>query len=414
MKAPLRVFAVEAQTGPFGSQLHADEYIEDGVPVINPSNIKDGRLIPNRHATVSKSTSERLAVHRLRQGDLVFARRGELGRSAIVPIDATGWLCGTGSIRVRVDFKKLYPRYAGYALQSEETRGYFSRLAVGSTMENLNTSIVLGTPIPVLPLEEQRRIAEFLDAETAHIDALSMRRASQIGLLLGSEESLIAETLERFPGRATRIKHVTNRITSGPRGWGDLVAETGSLFLRITNIPRRGVTLDLRDSLYVDAPPGPERERSRTQAGDVLVSITADIGSVALVDERGSNGNISQHVALVRPMPAACNSQWLAYALKSARSRQSLRMNSYGGTKAGLGLGEVANLVVNVPSLSEQKESATQIDRALTQHEKLRATMARQLSLLNERRQALITAAVTGQFDVSTASGRNVTEGVSV
>ncbi|MEF9907720.1 restriction endonuclease subunit S [Streptomyces sp. P9-A2] len=410
--APLKIFSVDAQTGPFGSQLHADEYIEDGVPVINPSNIKDGNLVADRQITVTNSTAERLAMHRLRVGDLVFARRGELGRSGVVSEEAEGWLCGTGSIRVRTDPRKLDSHFAGYALQSYETRSYFSRLAVGSTMDNLNTSIVLGTPIPLLPLETQHRIADFLDTETVRLDGLLTHRAQQMALLQESDKSTITETLDRTGGQPTRLKHLATKITSGPRGWGDLAAESGSLFLRITNIPRRGVRLDLRDSLYVAAEPGPERERSRTQVGDILISITADIGSVALVDERGANGNVSQHIALIRPIPATC-SQWLAYALKSARSRQTLRMNSYGGTKAGLGLGDIANLVLDVPSLAAQEEAAARITDTLSQRETLHRAMSEQITLLKERRQALITAAVTGQFDVATASGRNVTEGVA-
>ncbi|WP_371631126.1 restriction endonuclease subunit S [Streptomyces sp. NBC_00341] len=262
------------------------------------------------------------------------------------------------------------------------------------------------------PIEEQRRIADFLDAETARLDALTTLRSQQIALLQASLESVTTEAIDASPGRSVRLKYLTKKITSGPRGWGELTVNSGSPFLRITNIPRQGITLDLRDLLYVDAPPGPERERSRTQINDVLVSITADIGSVALIDERGKDGNISQHVALVRPADGLCDPHWLAYALKSTRSRQALQMNSYGGTKMGLGLGDVANLALNVPSLATQQSTAMQITRSLDRRNALQVALARQGQLLKERRKALITAAVTGQFDVSTASGRNVTDGV--
>src|SRR5271157_5179859 len=89
------------QTGPFGSQLHASDYQPNGTPVINPCHMDEGRLSPDRACAVGASKAAELRRHRLQSGDIVFARRGELGRCALVTPQEEGWLCGTGSLRMR-------------------------------------------------------------------------------------------------------------------------------------------------------------------------------------------------------------------------------------------------------------------------------------------------------------------------
>ncbi|MDD3858428.1 MAG: restriction endonuclease subunit S, partial [Methanoculleus sp.] len=99
----LGLISESLQTGPFGSQLHSSDYIEDGIPIINPSNIQDGTIVPDPKCTIDDKTLKRLIRHRLTAGDIVFARRGDMGRCACITREAEGWLCGTGSIRIRLN-----------------------------------------------------------------------------------------------------------------------------------------------------------------------------------------------------------------------------------------------------------------------------------------------------------------------
>ena len=96
----LRFLAQELQTGPFGSQLHAQDYVTDGVPLINPSNIQAGQLIADPNNTVDESTFVRLGHHHIVAGDIIVARRGELGRCAVASLSNQGWICGTGSLQI--------------------------------------------------------------------------------------------------------------------------------------------------------------------------------------------------------------------------------------------------------------------------------------------------------------------------
>ncbi|MHA5047165.1 restriction endonuclease subunit S [Streptomyces sp. SD15] len=409
---PLRRFIRDIVDGPFGSSLTSSHYSDEGARVIRLGNIGAAHFKDGDAAYIPLEYFKHLRQHEVSPGDLIIAGLGDtnhpVGRACVAPAHLGLAIVKADCFRARLDEDRLSHRYAAWALSSSFVSSQVQTLTRGSTRARINLDVAREIQVPTPSLLEQRRIADFLDAETARIDRLAEWRARQVELLRTSEKSVISELIESNSGTPTRVKYLSNQITSGPRGWGDLAVDSGSLFLRITNIPRHGIELDLRDSLYVSAPEGPERERSRTQLNDVLVSITADIGSVALVDERAIDGNISQHVALIRPVARYAHAAWLAYAIKCARSNQRLRMSSYGGTKVGLGLGDVANLVINVPEYCTQQEIADRISQELANRNRLLSAMKNQRKLLLERRQALITAAVTGQFDVSTASGRGV------
>jgi type I restriction enzyme S subunit len=99
--------AVTLKTGPFGSALHQSDYVTNGVPLVNPMHIANGKIKPSVDVTVTPETVERLGEYCLREGDLVMARRGEMGRSAVVFGNESGWLCGTGSLIVRPNARLL-------------------------------------------------------------------------------------------------------------------------------------------------------------------------------------------------------------------------------------------------------------------------------------------------------------------
>jgi len=135
--ARLGDLSTQIQTGPFGSQLHSEEYVDGGTPVINPSNIQDGRIVPNAECAVPKSIVERLSQHKLVAGDIVFARRGEMARCAMVTDVEAGWLCGTGSLNVRL-CKNTSSEFVSNFLRTPYVKEMLKLESVGSTMDNLN------------------------------------------------------------------------------------------------------------------------------------------------------------------------------------------------------------------------------------------------------------------------------------
>jgi restriction endonuclease S subunit len=188
----LKYISVSLQTGPFGSQLHSSDYIDDGIPVINPANIQSGRIVPNWSCTVDEETFNRLCHHALIEGDIVMGRRGEMGRCGLVTKQEQGWLCGTGSLRIRLNPEYCWPSYISLLLSLEMVGAWFSLESVGSTMENLNTEILANIPVGLPPLEEQKEIVGYLQSETPRIEAAVLAIRTQIAQLRDYRQALIS------------------------------------------------------------------------------------------------------------------------------------------------------------------------------------------------------------------------------
>jgi type I restriction enzyme S subunit len=169
---PFRSVAHLVQTGPFGSQLKAHEYQDGGVPVINPSHLAGGRIVADPRVAVSRAKALELARHAFEVGDLAVARRGELGRCAVVDESAEGFLCGTGSAMVRLDLTRVVPTFVARVFGTQRNRDALALASVGSTMDNLNADIIGSLRIPLPAPDEQRRIVAHLDRETGKINDL--------------------------------------------------------------------------------------------------------------------------------------------------------------------------------------------------------------------------------------------------
>ena len=188
----LKYVTLSLQTGPFGSQLHAAEYAVGGTPLVNPSHLSGGWIQAEDGVSVDDVTADRLAIHRLRLGDLVFARRGELGRCGIVEPDDVGWLCGTGSLRARLRPQAAEPHYLALVFRQTRIADVLTFQSVGSTMDNLNSDILGSCHVPVPPVAEQHAIVGYLATKALEIDTLHSATERTIGLLKERRAALIA------------------------------------------------------------------------------------------------------------------------------------------------------------------------------------------------------------------------------
>jgi len=187
----LKFNTLQMQTGPFGSQLHAEDYIEDGIPLVNPAHMVVGQIRPESNCTVDEKTQARLARHKLSQGDLIIARRGEMGRCAVVRSENVGWLCGTGSLRATLS-ARLCPEYAYMLVSSEGVKAELSLESRGSTMDNLNTDTLGNIRIPVPPRAEQEAILQHVENVSGRFEALEQSAIRQSELLQERRTSLIS------------------------------------------------------------------------------------------------------------------------------------------------------------------------------------------------------------------------------
>lgn len=200
------------QTGPFGSQLHQSDYRDEGVPVIMPKDMLDGRISILSIARISEEHVERLKQHKVKSGDIVYSRRGDVGKCALITDKEENWLCGTGCLKVTLNPKKIIPKFAFYQLQRKESIGWLINHAVGSTMLNLNTSILTKLPIEITDLDKQQSIVNIL----ASYDNLIENNQKQIKLLEEAAQRLYKEWFIdlRFPG------HENVEVVDGvPEGW---------------------------------------------------------------------------------------------------------------------------------------------------------------------------------------------------
>ncbi|MEV8345590.1 restriction endonuclease subunit S [Streptomyces niveus] len=159
------------QTGPFGSQLHASDYVDSGIPSVMPQNIGDNVISEEGIARITSGDARRLEKYLLAEGDIVYSRRGDVKRRALVREHEAGWLCGTGCLRVRVGtFTRSL--FVSYYLGEPEVQDWIAQHAVGATMPNLNTSILGEVPVVLPPHQVVHRVHErlaALDASAAYV-----------------------------------------------------------------------------------------------------------------------------------------------------------------------------------------------------------------------------------------------------
>lgn len=150
------------KTGPFGSQLHAHEYVEDGVPVIMPKDLIDCRVNLSTAAKITKERADDLKQHVLKVGDLLFSRRGDVARFALIDDTSSGSLCGTGCLRARPSDTHSF-KFLSYFLQKDAVKRWLEQNAVGQTMPNMNTAILFELPlVSASSKAEEEKIARIL------------------------------------------------------------------------------------------------------------------------------------------------------------------------------------------------------------------------------------------------------------
>lgn len=211
-KVKLGDISVNIQTGPFGSQLHQSDYCEKGIPVVMPKDLANGKILEDSIARISEEYAEKLKRHRVESGDIIYSRRGDIGRCAYIDKRERGWICGTGCLRVTINEERANSRFIFYQLQQTSVIGWVINHAVGSTMLNLNTGILGEVPLFIPSMEIQGKIVDILSA----YDDLIENHQRQIRLLEEAGARLYKEWFVklRFPG------HDTANITDGvPEGW---------------------------------------------------------------------------------------------------------------------------------------------------------------------------------------------------
>lgn len=181
--------------GPFGTMLHKSDYVNDGIPVINPQHIKNGVIVPSSKNSISVEKAKELNNYQLKTNDIIMGRRGEMGRSAPVTENENGWICGTGSIffRLKSGFDAvLYSKI----LSSPKVVHYLEENATGTTMKNLNEDIVSHIPVPFIDKAKQQQIMQRLEEQLSECDNIERTVNQSLQQAEALRQSILKQAFE--------------------------------------------------------------------------------------------------------------------------------------------------------------------------------------------------------------------------
>ncbi|MBT2392276.1 restriction endonuclease subunit S [Streptomyces sp. ISL-1] len=412
----LRRFINEITDGPFGSSLTSSHYSDDGARVIRLGNIGPAHFKDLDAAYISLEYFRNLRRHEVKSGDLIIAGLGDdnhpVGRACVAPPDLGPSIVKADCFRARLDESRLTHRYAAWALSSSVVSNQVSTLTRGSTRARINLEMAREIKLPVPPVEEQHRIADFLDTETAKVTRLRSRLSRLSTLLEHRQAALLAGCFS-----AEKDSDSQHSVDSAPlrrvvERWidyrGATPEKTASGIPLVTAKNIRDGLIDLTASREYIAEDSYDAwmRRGLLKRGDVLLTTEAPLGQVAMVSDPGVA--LAQRVIVLRVNSEKCSADWLYWYLRSPRAQAELELRATGSTALGIKADRLRGVPIPLVhhEVAEQRLSA--LGSQVAQCDRLQDKLALQGELLSERLQALIASAVSGKFDVSTASGRGV------
>ncbi|SIT05763.1 restriction endonuclease subunit S [Insolitispirillum peregrinum] len=324
-----------------GYAFKPSDWCDVGRPIIRIQNLTDGSKKFNR--TLLEIPSKYI----VKRGDLLVSWSATLG--------VFQWGGEDGLVNQHIF--KVVPKsgvdlnYLRYAIDSSLHQ--MERYTHGSTMKHINRQEFLETLVWLPPLDEQRRIAAILDKADA------IRRKRQQALAL-ADDFLRSAFLEMFGDPVTNPKgweldtlgNHLDYLTSGSRGWATYYSDDGSdTFIRIGNVGHNQLLLD--DIQMIHAPDNAEARRTKVKAGDVLLSITADLGRTAVIPADFGSAYINQHLAIIRPR--GFESLFLSQFLASRGGQTQFQQLDRSGVKSGLNFDDIRSLKIPLVPMSQQR-----------------------------------------------------------
>jgi type I restriction enzyme, S subunit len=400
-RARLKNLCLDA--GQYGLNVSSTQYSETGIRLVRTSDISEnGSLRPPENGVfVDLKLDDRFL---LAEGDLLLSRSGTLGRSLLVPpLDASRLTFAGYLVRFR-PLSDVDSRFLRYVAASSSFQSAIEAGAVESTIQNFNAERYANIDLPCPPLDEQRRIADFLDAETTRIDHVDGLRRQQLTVL---DERLVAAVDRVFDSFVDAVPtHLKFLLCQRPR-YGVLVpdfVDDGVPFVRVNDL------LDLPGRLdhLRKIPRAQSKQYARTiiHEGDILLSVVGTLGRVAIAPRKLAGANIARAVSSLRVRPDVQQELVAAWTVTTSFKRQAILATGTDTAQPTLGMEDLANFGLRWPTdPAEQRAGLAAVQASMTAIGAAQRALSRQRALLSERRKALVTAAVTGQFDVTTGRG---------
>ena len=360
----------------------AKEQYGSGRKFINVLDIIENDFITHDTIIGSVEIPEKdFEKNKVEHGDILFQRssetREEVGQ-ANVYLDKDKPATFGGFVIRGKPTQKYDPVYFNELLKSAKARKDITSRSGGSTRYNIGQESLEAVKINISPtFPEQQKVAGFLTAVDGRIGQLIQKRALLEDYKKGVMRQLFTQATRfkdyngnDFPDwEEKKLGEISSLITSGSRNWAQHYSESGSKFVRMTNLTRNGIGLLLENMKYVSLPlSGSEGARTSLDHNDILISITAELGKIGWIPDGFGEAFINQHTALVRPRSTSANSRFIAYCLSSAAMNKRINRLNDSGAKSGLNLSTIRSISLAVPSLPEQTKIAnvlSAIDRKI-------------------------------------------------
>lgn len=255
---------------------------------------------------------------------------------------------------------KFNNRFLCYYLNSINYKGYVS----GTTRLKLTQRAMKQISIPVPSVQDQERIVALIEELFSQLDT-GIETLKRTQRKLDIYRQAVLKTVFANVNQKKPVRELSEFVTSGSRGWAKYYADYGARFVRITDLTRDSIYLKNDNIQYVLLPENAEGKRSRLQGNDVLVSITADLGSIALIPENIEEAYINQHIAMIR-FKHPKQGELMAWYLKSDYGQNDLLKNKRGGGKLGLGLDDIRDTPVPVLTDFEAEQMLNEIESRLS------------------------------------------------
>tara|TARA_Y100000589_G_scaffold329341_1_gene375591 strand:+ start:1234 stop:2325 length:1092 start_codon:yes stop_codon:yes gene_type:complete len=233
----------------------------------------------------------------------------------------------------------------------------FKDIISGSAQPQIIRQNILRVKIPLPPIHEQRRIAKILDS----INSLRNKTSTADKNIEKLINSHFLKEVEKTDSENIKLGKIIDFITSGGRGWSKYFAEQGKYFIRVADVINE--TIKIEKPQFVIPPNNAEAKRTKTEEGDVVLSITGSVGRSAVVSKKYINSFISQHIALIRLDKNILIPDYLVLLLSTEKFGQSqIKKFQYGQTKPGLNFEQISSFIFPIPSIKNQKRIIEEIN----------------------------------------------------
>ena len=351
---------------------------------ITPADLSGytSKYISHGSRNITQKGYDSCSTHLMPRGTVLFSSRAPIGYVAI----AENPICTNQGFKSIVPNDDIDSEFLYYQLQY--LRKKIQEKGSGTTFKEISGKVLGETDIVVPSLEEQSRIV-------AHIEELFSELDKAVDTLKTTKEQLevyrqavLKDAFSDFEKKDS-IRNLTMVVTSGSRDWAKYYSNSGALFVRIGNLTHSGIDIDFRDIQHITPPDNAEGVRTRLQPNDVLVSITADLGSIGFVSEKVEEAYINQHIALVR-FQNPVQGRFMAWYLRSEYGQKDLLKNKRGGGKLGLGLDDIRDTPVPIVSDLVAQKTVDEIEERLSVCDSIEKTVDATLAQADAMRQSIL------------------------